>query len=101
MKEDLQIKLHQEEQLVKTQLLHKQTVQRLELKRRKLLLLHVLEQNLFEDVRIPPSLSLLISSSSSIEMHEIDGCHRSTPCSLKTTSRTNERIRIKTISQSS
>lgn len=85
MKEDLQIKLHQEEQLFKTQLLHKQTVQRLELKRRKLLLLHVLEQNLFEDVRTPfsPSLS---SPFSPIEMHEINGCHRSTSCSSETSS---------------
>ena len=46
------MKLRNDEQLLKTQLIHKHTVRRLELKRRKLLLLHVLEQNLFEDVRL-------------------------------------------------
>ena len=104
MKDDLQIQLRQEEQLLRTQLLHKQTIQRLELKRRKLLLLHVLEQNLFEDVRTHSSFNHLLSLfffSFSIEMHKKYGFHRSKTWPFETTSRTNERIRIETIDEPS
>jgi hypothetical protein len=51
LKDDLQGKLRHDEQTLKTQLVHDQTVRRLQLKRRKLLLLHVLEQKLIEEVR--------------------------------------------------
>jgi hypothetical protein len=50
LKDDLQSKLRNDEQTLKTQLLHDHNVRRLQLKRRKLLLLHVLEQKLFEEV---------------------------------------------------
>ena len=51
LKDDLQSKLRHDEQTLKTQLHHDQNVRRLQLKRRKLLLLHVLEQKLSEEVR--------------------------------------------------
>jgi hypothetical protein len=50
MKEDLQLKLRQNEQALKTQLNHEYTIRRLQLRRRKLLLLHVLEQKLIQEV---------------------------------------------------
>ena len=50
LKDDLQSKQRNDEQTLKTQLLHDHNVRRLQLKRRKLLLLHVLEQKLFEEV---------------------------------------------------
>jgi hypothetical protein len=49
-KDDLQLKLRNDEQTLKTQLIHDHNVRRLQLKRRKLLLLHVLEQKLVEEV---------------------------------------------------
>ncbi len=50
LKDDLLSKQRNEEQTLKTQILHDHNVRRLQLKRRKLLLLHVLEQKLFEEV---------------------------------------------------
>ncbi|CAF3393613.1 unnamed protein product [Rotaria sp. Silwood1] len=49
LKDDLQLKIRNDEQTLKTQLMHDHNVRRLQLKRRKLLLLHVLEQKLFEE----------------------------------------------------
>ncbi|CAF0974201.1 unnamed protein product, partial [Didymodactylos carnosus] len=49
VKEELQMKLRNEEQNLRTQLEHDHTVRKLQLRRRKLLLLHVLEQKLFEE----------------------------------------------------
>ncbi|CAF3891210.1 unnamed protein product [Rotaria magnacalcarata] len=49
LKDDLQLKIRNDEQTLKSQLMHDHTVRRLQLKRRKLLLLHVLEQKLFEE----------------------------------------------------
>ncbi|UJR21547.1 hypothetical protein I4U23_024631 [Adineta vaga] len=49
LKDDLQSKLRHEEQTLKSQIGHDHNVRRLQLKRRKLLLLHVLEQKLFEE----------------------------------------------------
>ena len=49
-KDDLQLKLRQDEETLKRQLSHDHKIRCLQLKRRKLLLLHVLEQKLFEEV---------------------------------------------------
>jgi hypothetical protein len=58
LKDELQLKNRNDEQTLKTQVMHDHTVRRLQLKRRKLLLLHILEQKLFEEVRFM-SLDLL------------------------------------------
>ncbi|CAF1200887.1 unnamed protein product [Adineta ricciae] len=52
LKDDLQMKLRQDEQTLRVQLNHEHTVRRLQLKRRKLLLLHALEQKLIQEVHI-------------------------------------------------
>ena len=52
LKDDLQMKLRHDEQTLRVQLNHEHTVRRLQLKRRKLLLLHALEQKLIQEVRI-------------------------------------------------
>jgi hypothetical protein len=51
MKDELQLKCRHDEELVKKQILHRQKIERLQLRRRKTLLLHLLEQKLFDEVR--------------------------------------------------
>jgi hypothetical protein len=63
LKDDLQSKQRTDEQTLKTQLMHDHNVRRLQLKRRKVLLLHVLEQKLFEEVCISLSSRIFISLS--------------------------------------
>lgn len=80
--------------------MHDHNVRRLQLKRRKVLLLHVLEQKLFEEVRIP-SLHSSPTHFLLLEMREEYRCHRSTSCLTEKTSRTNQRTRIQTTDKSS
>ncbi len=78
-KDDLQLKLRNDEQTLKTQLNHDHNVRRLQLKRRKLLLLHVLEQKLFEEVRSQsPQHPFLLFYS--LEMYKKYGYNHSKTC---------------------
>ncbi|CAF1168598.1 unnamed protein product [Adineta steineri] len=68
LKDDLQLKLRNEEQTLKTQIIHDHNVRRLQLKRRKLLLLHVLEQKLFEE-KCAKSMDTIIQRHALLKKH--------------------------------
>ena len=95
IKDELQSKQRHDEQTLKNQLIHDQTVRRLQLKRRKLLLLHILEQKLFEEVRrcrgTDDPQSLVDPFSLRVEMHEEHGHHRSTARTPQEAPRANQR----------
>ena len=95
IKDELQSKQRHDEQLLKNQLMHDQTVRRLQLKRRKLLLLHILEQKLFEEVRhcrcAHDRQAHLAPFSIRVEMYQEHGHHRSTARTSQEASRANQR----------
>jgi len=102
VKDTLQYKLHNDEQLLRNQLIHKQKIYQLQHKHRKVLQLHVLEKKLFEEVRhiFFSSCKIFFFAFIFIEINEKYGYNHSTAWSSQETSRTNQRTRTKTISQS-
>lgn len=57
IKDELQLRLRQDEEKLKKRFNHDQFIARLQMKRQKALLLHILEQKLFEEVRSIPSVT--------------------------------------------
>ncbi|CAF0893329.1 unnamed protein product [Adineta steineri] len=68
LKDDLQLKLRNDEQTLKSQLNHDQTIRRLQLKRRKLLLLHILEQKLIQE-KCTRSMDTIVQRHALLKKH--------------------------------
>ncbi|CAF3404006.1 unnamed protein product [Rotaria sp. Silwood1] len=68
LKDDLQLKFRNDEQKLRTQLIHNYTVRRLQTKRQKLLLLHTLERNLFEE-KCTKSMDIIVQRHVLLKKH--------------------------------
>ncbi|UJR27427.1 hypothetical protein I4U23_008716 [Adineta vaga] len=67
-KDDLQLKLRQNEQTLRVQLDHEHTIRRLQLKRRKLLLVHALEQKLIQE-KCTKSMDTIVQRHGLLKKH--------------------------------